>query len=164
LQKGDLVPTRSFKFPEDYKIIGLSISQGDDLIQISRSTYDLLKCFGDVGGLLSCLQILGMIIVSWYSAINYTMQMVSHLFVTRNPFAKMKLIGNNFTNQQDRIITDFQERQKLNFNCMALLKILLRTRMRRRIERKIEKELDILKIIRHQREMAVMMLAMFTPS
>jgi hypothetical protein len=92
------------------------------------------------------------------------MQIVSHLFVTRTPFAKMKLIGNNFTNQKDRIIMDFSERQKMTFNCAALLKSLFRTRMRRRIEMKIEKELDILKIIRHQREMAVMVLAMFTPS
>ena len=72
--------------------------QGDDLIQISRSTYDLLKCFGDVGGLQSCLQIFGMIFVSWYAAIYRSMEMVNHLFVTRTPFAKMKLIGNNFTN------------------------------------------------------------------
>ena len=65
---------------------------------ISRSTYDFLKCLGDVGGLQSCLQIFGMIIVSWYAAIYRSMQMVSHLFVTRTPFAKMKLIRNNFAN------------------------------------------------------------------
>jgi hypothetical protein len=92
------------------------------------------------------------------------MHMVSHLFVIRSPFSKMKLIGNNFTSQKDRMLLDFSERQKMTFNCVALLKSLFRTRMRRRIERKIEKELDILGIIRHQREMAVMMLAMFTPS
>ena len=62
------------------------------------------------------------------------------------------------------MIMDFSERQKITINCAALLKSLFRTRMRRRIERKIEKELDIIEIIRHQREMAVMMLAMFTPS
>jgi hypothetical protein len=62
------------------------------------------------------------------------------------------------------MIMDFTERQRMTFNCAALLKSLFRKKMRIRIEKKLEKELDVVEIIRHQREMAVMMLAMFTPS
>ena len=62
------------------------------------------------------------------------------------------------------MILDFTERQRMTFNCTALLKSLFRKKNRHRIEKKLEKELDIVEIIRHQRETAVMMLAMFTPS
>ena len=38
-------------FPQDYKIAGFSIIRNLDSIGYDRSTYDLLACMGDIGGL-----------------------------------------------------------------------------------------------------------------
>jgi len=46
------------------------------------------------------------------------------------------------------MIMDFTERQRMTFNCAALLKSLFRKKMRLRIEKKLEKELDVVEIIR----------------
>jgi hypothetical protein len=149
------VPSAKYVFPTNYKILGLSISQGQDLIQISRQTYDLLKCLGDVGGLQTCLQAFGMLLVTWYSAIYSSMKMISHLFATRTPFTKMQLTSNHLTNtaanQLNHMILDFSSRQKITFNCATVLGTLFRRRLRKRGEKKLEKELDIVKMIRHQR-------------
>jgi len=47
------------------------------------------------------------------------------------------------------MILDFTERQRMTFNCTALLESLFRKKNRHRIEKKLEKELDIVEIIRH---------------
>jgi len=73
---------------------------------------------------------MGMFFVSWYAVIHKSMEMAKHLFVTRIPFAKMKLIGNNFINQQERMIFDFSNRQSMTFSFVALLKSLFRKKVR----------------------------------
>ena len=42
-------------WPERYKFIGLEVYFHYDKLLISRSTYSILECLGDIGGLVECI-------------------------------------------------------------------------------------------------------------
>ena len=50
-------------FPQNYKIAGFSIIRNLDSVQYDRSTYDLLACIGDIGGLEGAILLIGGFII-----------------------------------------------------------------------------------------------------
>jgi hypothetical protein len=53
-------------YPENYKVQGIAIYRNLDIVEIRRSTYDILNFLGDLGGLLDILSVIGLFAVGWY--------------------------------------------------------------------------------------------------
>jgi len=50
-------------FPSKYKIAGFSVFRHLDVTVYNRSTYDVLACLGDIGGLEGIILILGGLLI-----------------------------------------------------------------------------------------------------
>lgn len=77
-------PSSWIDFPQRYKFTGVEILFDFNLEIVNRQTYDSLQLLGDVGGLQQGLSWIGIILVSWYSRLNYQGHLVSKLFTQRN--------------------------------------------------------------------------------
>ena len=52
------------EFPHYYKIAGFSIFRNLDRVRYDRSTYDILACLGDIGGLEGILLLMASALIS----------------------------------------------------------------------------------------------------
>lgn len=67
-------------YPKRYKFVGVEILLQFDLTTYSRSTYDFLQWFGDLGGLNEALQFMGSLLVAGFASFNSGSFLVSRLF------------------------------------------------------------------------------------
>ena len=71
------------QFPHNYKIAGFSIFRNLDSVQYNRSTYDLLACIGDIGGLEGAVLLFGGYLMKWFSSFLATVYFMPHIFYYR---------------------------------------------------------------------------------
>ena len=56
-------PSAYTNWPVRYKFIGLEVYFHYDKVQLNRSTYDLLECLGDIGGLAESVYYFGYLLL-----------------------------------------------------------------------------------------------------
>jgi hypothetical protein len=75
-------------FSSNYKIAGLSVMRNLHYTVITRTTYDILNCIGDIGGLVEVLLIIGGILISKYGKFQSVAFFMKHIFyTTSSPFS-----------------------------------------------------------------------------
>ncbi len=111
---------------------------------------------GDVGGLWTCLYMLGFMIVSWISEITTVTILISELFVTLSKKTKAETLDQN--GLLEKIVSDFSSRKKHNVDFFTWLVGACARSKTHRINQhgkaKLEKEFDVLEMIRHHRLLA----------
>jgi hypothetical protein len=55
------------RYSDHYKFVGVQLYLNFDVIHATRTTYDLLALFGDIGGLNEVLGWIGVLLVGWYT-------------------------------------------------------------------------------------------------
>jgi hypothetical protein len=80
------------QFPSDYKIAGFSIVRSLDSVEYDRSTYDLLACVGDIGGLEGAVLLFGGFLIQSFTGFLATVYLMPHIFYYR-PAAQPEEVG-----------------------------------------------------------------------
>ena len=71
------------QFPHNYKFAGFSIMRNLDAVQYDRSTYDLLACIGDIGGLEAIILLIGGLFIKQIANFFATVYLMPHIFYYR---------------------------------------------------------------------------------
>ena len=70
-------------YPERYKFIGLEVYFHYDKLLISRSTYSILECLGDIGGLAECVYYIGYFLLLPFTKFTLDSKLLSNIFDER---------------------------------------------------------------------------------
>ena len=80
-------PSAHNQYPDKFKFISVHLYLGVNKLVSNRATYDILKWLGDAGGLVDALRIIGLILTSFSTQINFDNEIVKKMFYVRsNPF------------------------------------------------------------------------------
>jgi hypothetical protein len=71
-------------WPSFYKIMSFKINLSMDQLQYSRTTYDILKLLGDVGGLQGSIFSIVMFVYGWFATFNGKIFVLTNLFDQSN--------------------------------------------------------------------------------
>lgn len=83
-------------FNANYKIAGFSVMRNLHYTVITRTTYDILNCIGDIGGLESVLLIIGSMLISKFSNFASVAFFMRHIFYTTSPSFNRKKTSIDF--------------------------------------------------------------------
>jgi hypothetical protein len=141
---------------------------------VQRSTYDALALLGDIGGLNETLQVIGMILVSWFTGRNANAIMTQNLFTKSNPGYKGRRISQHESKTEiplaKQLAVDFQNRciippysfiQQVKNICKPSQEYRRLRKIQHKGAKKIDKELDVLGIIEFRRKAKVALSLLF---
>ena len=136
-------------WPERYKFIGLEVYFHYDKLLISRSTYGILECLGDIGGLAECVYYIGYFLLLPFTEFKLGSKLLSNIF------------DESVYKRKDRNVT-LQERIKNEFTSFRMFPLRnslkdffcdknnLKKKIAKSNER-LTKELNLQKFIQRQR-------------
>lgn len=95
-------PSAWINYPLRYKFIGVEVLLNFDKTIIDRNTYDILRFFGDLGGLFEALRFMGEVLVRGFAGFNAGSFLVSRLYKhSSKEYQKSRSIMKHKITQED---------------------------------------------------------------